>query len=150
MNTILLISYIGYIVSLCIGFLIKKNKKDSLNERYHIFKPYLSGFITLLFGITTILLVLSIFPHYPLVFITFLGAHTLFIIYFYIKIFNSTRCDKQHVIVIYNFFNIVTLYVCSLQLFNEYIMLFVILIYIYTILEFQFAKFGINKLLLWN
>lgn len=150
MNFILIICYILYISSLLIGFFIEKKRKDELNTTYHKFKPYLTGLITINFIFVNIILIISLLKSIYLLFIAGFIMNILFNLYFYLKLTKSTRCDKQHTMIFYNFFTILIIYICSLHLFNPYLNLYILLIVVYNILEFQFAKFGANRMLIWD
>ncbi len=148
LNPLLLTSFIIYIASLLIGFKIGKRKKKTLNKLYHKFKWPLYVLIYLIFIITTSIIYkayeLQPLMAFPLI------ANILFILYFSIFTFKETRCWKQHRMIPYNFFAILFVYVSGEILANTFYNYSLMLVFIYSILEFQFAKFSYNQKLIWD
>lgn len=134
--------FLGYIATLFMGFNIKKAAKDKHNKIYHKFKPHLTAMIIATFVFTLYLTYLI----NTYVFI----ANLAFVIYFLTNFRKQTRCWKQHRMISYNFFVIVLIYYYSQLMANEYINLLVLVIYLYNILEFQFAKFSFKQPLIWD
>ena len=132
-----------YIITLIIGFNISKNKKDKHNKKYFKFKNVLLILISIIFTYIEYLLYISNLKYLLII-------NTFIIFYFYLFQYKQTRCWKQHRMIIYNFLSIPLIYYCSLILENNYLNLFVIILYIYNILEFQFAKFNLKQSLIWD
>lgn len=149
-NWYLLFLFAVYIGSLCIGFLIKSKKKDTLNKRYKKYKRFLTVLLWCIFLCSGIILVTVSFMYYVMG--VFLFLHILFYSYLLFGISRNTRCWKQHRVIYYHFYLILILYICSLLIFrfNSIIFGLVLLISVYTILEFQFAKFSFKQTLMWD
>ena len=147
-NPLLFGMFIGYIVSLLIGFSIKRNSKEETEKYYQNVSFFLLLGILLLFLLTsTLLLVLQEFiSWFSYVFL----LHLLFMIYFFVRYNKNTRCWKQHRMVVYNFLAIPIIYLSALVLEQPFLVLGVLVIYTYTVFEFQFAKFNPKKPFLWD
>ena len=147
-NGILFVLFLGYIFSLLIGFSIKNHSKYNLNKKYHHYKFSLLLMICLIFiFVSMLILTIQEFIDW---FFYILIINGVFIIYMLSLLDKKTRCWKQHRMVIYNFFSIPVIYLTSLLLEQPLVLLGVLLIYIYTIIEFQFAKFNHKKPFLWD
>ncbi len=147
-NPIIFTSFIIYILSLLIGFKIGRRNKKKHNKLYKQFKWPLYALIYTIFTISTILLYSSQKIQPLMSFI--LVLNTMFIIYFSIFTFRETRCWKQHRMIPYNFFLIAVIYACSVILQDIRINYFIMVIAIYSILEFQFAIFSYKQKLIWD
>ena len=147
-QTLLLLEFVVYILSLLLGFKIAKKNKDKHNKRYKHFKKPLYVIITAIFLLSLLIIqyAASIVSWLKYVFI----AEMLFILYFFVFTFKETRCWKQHRMILFNFLLIPAIYFSSLVLQKMYLNYFVILICVYNILEFQFAKFDIKKPWVWD
>lgn len=147
-NITLFLLLFAYIISLLIGFNLKKHQKDITNLRYQNYRFFLLLLIILIFILTsTLLLVISSFlPWFNYI----LVINGIFIIYFIFKVDSQTRCWKQHRMVFYNFISIPIIYLSSLLLEQPLLLISVLVIYLYTITEFQFAKFNPKKPLIWD
>ena len=139
-----------YIVSLLVGFKIQSSQKSQLNKKYKLYKPYLTFILISIFSITAGILAFSTLINH--MFGVFFTLHMLFILYIIWGLEKNTRCWKQHRMIYYNFYLIILMYVCSLFFYGgEYLFyLIFVLICIYTILEFQFAKFSLKQTLMWD
>ena len=150
MNPILLVSYALYIISLLVGFSIFKKQKDKLNKSYEKYRGILLVLIYILFSyVNGVLIYATLSTEFQIFLIAFI-LHIAFNIYFIINVTKDTRCYKQHIMIIYNFFMILAMYLCSLMLFSDYINLFIIPVVIYNIIEFQFAKFDFKTFKIWD
>ena len=149
-NTYLFIQILIYTTCLVIGFKIQSSNKSQLNKKYDLYKPYLTFILISIFSITAGILAFSTLLNYT--FGIFFTLHMLFIVYIIWGLDSNSRCWKQHRMVYYNFYLIILMYVCSLFIQRgEYLFIFIfILICIYTILEFQFAKFSLKQTLMWD
>lgn len=145
---ILFTSLMLYVVALLIGFHMHRGSKDKLNKEYKHFKPWLMFFILVIFLYSLIILYYGATLYSPLYY--FLGVDLLFIFYFLYFARHQSRCWKQHRILFYNFILIILNYYISLLVGNMYLNFFVFAICIYTIVEFQFAKFSLKKPFLWD
>lgn len=145
----LLSQFIIYICILLIAFKIQSTQKKELNKKYEKYRDFLYILIFMLFLSTSVIFLLASLIYYVAGILFILNM--FFIIYFFMHVFNQTRCWKQHRMVYYNFLLIPALYFSSLLL-DEYIINVGIftLICIYTILEFQFAKFDLKSCLMWD
>lgn len=147
-NLFLLSALLLYIVALLIGFSVKKGEKDSLNKSYKKNRKFLYELIWLIFFFSICMFVILV-QMVPWMWIV-LGINLLFIFYFYSKSYFETRCWKQHRMVIYNFLLIVVIYFASVATGIHMLNLFDIVIYFYTIYEFQYAKFKLSQPLIWD
>lgn len=149
-NVLLFVYLLIYTMCLLIGFKIQSSQKSQLNKKYKLFKPYLTFMLISIFSITAGILAFSTLINH--IFSIFFTLHMLFVVYMIWGLDKNTRCWKQHKIVYYNFYLIILMYVCSLFIQGvEYLFYFIfILICIYTILEFQFAKFNLKQTLMWD
>ena len=146
-NLELFLFLIIYIITLFLGFFIARNKKDKNNLQYFKYKNILYFVIFIFFIYSNIIFFLSSLKFNYLYILFFINL--FFQLYFLKNTFNQTRCWKQHRLIFYNFLLIPSLYFSSLIInFNE-VKYFFILIFIYNILEFQFAKFSFKQIL-WN
>lgn len=147
-NLNLFLLFLGYFISLGIGFFISKDKKDEINKNYHKFKLGLYALILLISVISIyifylVYLQVNWFKYIILIQIIFLGYFSIFSI-------KESRCYKQHRMLFYHFFLIVLIYFSSLVLENKKVEFIVILIYTYNILEFQFAKLNLGQCRIWD
>ena len=142
-NFVLLLSLITYIFTLVVGFRVAKNHKDELNKEYRKHKKQLYLLILASFIFSS-----AVFIQAQLWYIQIVNL--VFIIYFLAFTFKEDRCWKQHRIILYHFFIIVLIYYASLVIENPLYNLYVMIIYIYNVLEFQFAKFNIKQALIWD
>jgi len=144
-NLNLFLLFIGYFISLAIGFFISK---DEINKYYHKFKLGLNILISIISLVSIYLfyltyLELNWFKYVLLLQIVFLS-------YFFFFSIKESRCYKQHRMLFYHFFLIVLIYFSSLVLNSRKVQLIVIIIYIYNIAEFQFAKLNLNQCKIWD
>jgi hypothetical protein len=141
--------YIIYLATLLIGFKIKKKQKDVHNLKYHKYKPTLYTLIAFI-HIINIFLLLEAMRFNEQLFSILIVAQILFSGYFFILTIDKTRCWKQHRMIIFNFLLIFEIYyIAQLSLsLLPYILL--LLINVYNILEFQFAKFNFKSPLIWD
>lgn len=147
-NTLLIVEFTLYIISLLIGFQIAKKKKDTHNKKYYKFK-------NLLFWLISLNLIFSIFIILKTALIVstmwfFLIFDMLFALYFFFFYPKRNRCWKQHRMLIYNFFQIPLIYYCSLILEKPGYNYYILIICIYNVLEFQFAMFKLKQALIWD
>lgn len=147
-NLNLFLLFLGYFISLAIGFFISKDKKDEINKNYHKFK----------FGLYVLIVIISLVSIY-LFYLTYLQVNwfkyilslqIMFLSYFFIFSIKQSRCYKQHRMLFYHFFLIVLIYFSSLVLNSRKVQLIVIAIYIYNIAEFQFAKLNLGQCRIWD
>lgn len=149
-NIYLFSQLILYISSLFIGFYIQSSQKNTLNKKYKLYKPYLTFMLISILSLSGGVLAYLTFSNY------FFGIlfilHMLFIIYMIWGLDKNTRCWKQHRMIYYNFYLIIILYISSLFLSRGDFLFYTIflLICIYTVLEFQFAKFSLKQTLMWD
>lgn len=131
-----------------IGFKTFEKKKDEENKKYCDFKDPLYFLILIIsfFSLYFEFLVFNIvyFMIYIILFQIF------FLIYFIIFSRRRTRCWIQHRMIIYHFLLISILYYSYLVLDNNLVLGLFILIYVYNIVEFRFAKFNIKQNLIWD
>ena len=147
-NIVLLTLFSIYIISLFIGFSINYKSKKELNKKYHKFKGVLLFLIGLIFAYSTLLFVTATLELYYMGII--FCVNILFITYFYI-FYQRSRCWKQHLFVYYNFLLIPFAYLASLLLYNIMFVIFLVsLICVYTVMEFQFAKFSFKQNKMWD
>ena len=147
-NLTLFLLLFAYILSLLIGFNLKKKHKDKNNQRYYKYKFFLLITIILIFLLTsTLILAISSYISW---FNYILLLNGIFIVYFIFKVDSQSRCWKQHRMIFYNFLAIPIIYLASILLGQSLLLLSVLLIYLYTIIEFQFAKFNPKKPLIWD
>ncbi|MFP4402635.1 MAG: hypothetical protein ACLFPL_05410 [Candidatus Nanoarchaeia archaeon] len=147
-NVVLLTLFSIYIISLLIGFSINYKSKKELNKKYHKFKGVLLFLIGLIFAYSTILFFTASLKLYYMGIIFCLNI--LFIIYFSIY-YHRSRCWKQHLLVHYNFLVIPFAYLSSLLLYNiMFVIMLTSLICVYTVMEFQFAKFSFKQKKMWD
>lgn len=147
-NLNLFLLFTGYFISLGIGFFISKDKKDVINTNYQKFK--LSLYI--------LILIISIYFMYIfyLVYLEInwfkyiLGAQIMFLIYFLIFSIKKNRCYKQHQMIFYHFLLIPLIYFSSLVLNSKKIQFILLVIYIYNIIEFRFAKLNLTQCKIWD
>lgn len=145
----LLSQFIIYISVLLIAFKIQSTQKKELNNKYEIYRDFLYILIFTLFLSTSVVFLLASLIYY--VAGIFFILNMFFIIYFFMHVFKQTRCWKQHRMVYYNFLLIPALYYSSLLLNESIINIGIfLLICIYTVLEFQFAKFNLKQTLMWD
>jgi hypothetical protein len=137
-----------YIISLGIGFRISKKNKDKHNKKYKKFKYIL---YVLILSIFLFSIVLTYQIYLQLSFGVWIFAFNLcFIIYFLSFFWFNTRCWKQHRMLFYNFFILILIYFSNLLFFNDRILYFALFIYVYSIIEFSFAKFEIGFDKIWD
>ena len=149
-NVFLFSQLIIYIFCLLIGFHIQASQKSILNKKYKLYKPYLTFILISILSLSAgILAYLTLVNYF---FGIFFILHMLFIIYMVWGLDRNTRCWKQHRMVYYNFYLIILLYLSSLFLLGGDLLFYFIfvLICVYTILEFQFAKFNLKQTLMWD
>ena len=147
-NITLFLIFVLYILSLGIGFRISKKNKDKYNKKYLKFKSIL---YVLILSIFLFSIVLSYQIYLELSFgIWILAFNLCFIIYFSSLVWFNTRCWKQHRMIFYNFFILILIYFSNLLLLNQKILVLAVMIYIYTIIEFSFAKFSIGFEKIWD
>ena len=147
-NYFLALELLIYIVTLFIGFKIHKSKKDKHNRIYHKYKPFLYVIIASIFLFSEYVFLKTAFL-LKWVWILF-AINSGFIIYFYSFVSRQTRCWKQHRMIIYNFLLIPSVYACSVILEIFSINYIFIVLGIYNILEFQFAKFSLKSKKIWD
>ena len=147
-NTILALNFIIYILTLLLGFKIHKRKKDKHNKSYKKFKAPLYVVISVIFFVSEYIIIKAALIQ-SFLWITFI-LNTAFIIYFYSFTFNRTRCWKQHRMISYNFLLIPVIYSSSIVLSSPPLNYLVLIIGLYNILEFQFAKFDLKKGIFWD
>ena len=140
--------FLFYISTLVIGFKIQKKNKDKLNKKYQKYKTFLLIIITSIMLLSTSIFLQAYYIYDKT--LPLLILNVLFFLYFFSGVFHNTRCWKQHRMIIYNFLLIPSIYFSSLVLNNEIILSIFILIYVYNVLEFQFAKFNIRESLIWD
>lgn len=147
-NLNLFLLFAGYFISLGIGFFISKDKKDEINKNYHKFK----------YGLYILIVLISVISMY-IFYLTYLeinwfkyilAVQILFLIYFLIFSIKESRCYKQHRMLFYHFVLILLIYFSSIVLNSKKVQLIIILIYVYNILEFQFAKLNLNQCRIWD
>jgi hypothetical protein len=147
-NVTLFLIFVLYILSLGIGFRISKKSKSKYNKTYLKFKPILYVFILAIFLFS---IVLSYQIYLELDFGLWILVFNLsFIMYFSAFVWFNTRCWKQHRMIFYNFFILILIYFANLLFLNQKILVLAVLIYIYTIIEFSFAKFEIGFEKIWD
>ncbi len=147
-NVTLFLILVLYILSLGIGFRISEKNKDKHNKKYHKFKNYLMFLTIIIFAVS---LVLSYRLFLDVSFgVWVLGLNLFFIIYFLILFEFKTRCWMQHRMIFYNFFMLILIYIFSLLFLNKYILSLVLLVYLYCVVEFSFAKFKIGFEKIWD
>lgn len=147
-NPVLFFLFMGYIISLLVGFSTNRDSKQKLNKYYDEYKFYLLLGIVLIFILISTLLLTII--NYIEAFFYVLVLNGIFVAYFLILFEKRTRCWKQHRMVIYNFLAIPIIYFASLLLSQPFVLFGVLPIYIYSLFEFQFAKFDPKKPFLWD
>ncbi|MCH8520097.1 MAG: hypothetical protein LAT82_05065 [Nanoarchaeota archaeon] len=149
-NILLFLQFVIYIICLLIGFKIQSTQKKQLNQKYKTYKTYLTFLIITIFTISASVLAFTTLNFYMMGVI--FSLHMMFSIYLLWGIHFNTRCWKQHRMVYYNFFLIFIMNV-SMQLVGVVELLtqlVFVLICVYTILEFQFAKFSLKQTLMWD
>lgn len=148
LNFVLFTELVLYIFTLFIGFRIRKDKKDKHNRLYLKYRLFLYVLIAMIFGYSLALLFLASKEVWWLIYV--MTLEFMFVMYFYSFVFRQTRCWKQHRILLFNFVLIPVIYFCSLALDDWRFNCFVVVIYVYNILEFQFAKFRMSQVLIWD
>jgi hypothetical protein len=147
-NITLFLIFVLYILSLGIGFRISKKNKDIHNKSYMKFKYILLVFILAIFLFS---IVLSYQIYLELSFgVWILALNLCFILYFLSLVWFNTRCWKQHRMIFYNFFILILIYFSNLLFLNQKILVLAVMIYIYTVMEFSFAKFKIGFEKIWD
>jgi hypothetical protein len=147
-NVTLFLIFVLYILSLGIGFRISKKNKDIYNKNYVKFKYILLVFILAIFLFS---IVLSYQIYLELSFGLWILAFNLcFIIYFLSFLWFKSRCWKQHRMIFYNFFLLILIYFSNLLFLNQKILVLAGMIYVYTVIEFSFAKFNIGFEKIWD
>lgn len=149
-NLYLFSLFLIYFISLGIGFSIKSKSKDNLNKSYQKYKKLLHLFLLFIFTLTLILFfVIALSYNF---YILVLTIHILFMLYLFRGISKNTRCWKQHRLIYYNFILIFLLYITLLLIPNFELLILILFgfICIYTVLEFQYAKFSIKQILMWD
>lgn len=145
---------IGFIASLVAGFGLHEKKKETFAKHYIEYK-YLILMLLIQIHIFSVFLFLKI-GILEDIFLFFAVLEFLFLFYIIYLFKFKDRCSIQHFTVIHNFLLIPLLYLSyeipgyyQLQSSN-FFLLIVILIYVYNILMFQFAKYNVKKPFLWD
>ncbi len=148
MNVELIILFIGYFISIFAGFFMHYKNKKKINKKYEFIKPILLILIVVV-SISTLTMALIMSSYIK--FMLYIGIiQIIFLIYFFSFVTKKSRCWKQHHMLFYNFILLVIIYFGAIIANYKGIYFFAILIYIYNILEFQFAKFDFHQKKLWD
>lgn len=149
-NVELFLGFSLYFLSLAVGFSLMKSRKNSFDKKYYKFFKYpLLCLIFFIFGFSVFIFneVYLVLDWFKFVLI----LNLFFIIYFCLFVWISTRCWKQHRIIVYNFLMILLVYFSSLVLNSfEYYFWFVGLVCFYSVFEFLFAKFSFKQKIFWD
>ena len=149
MNIDLIAFFVLYFLSLFFGFSLYSKNKDKQNKQYNKFK-WVLHFLIALISIYTLILFFSVATQGITFMYWVVGIQLLFLIYFYSFVFKSTRCWKQHRMLLYHFLLLPFVYFSSLVYGTNEVLWIGIFIYIYNILEFQFAKFSFKQMRIWD
>lgn len=150
MNYDLLLMFAGYFISLGIGWSLFSKSKDGHNKNYKYFKWPLYALITFI-SVYTVLLIENLAFDFGVSWMFYvLGIQILFLLYFYAFTFKQTRCWKQHRMIIYHFLLLPIFFFSSLVYESRGTYWVIGFIYLYNILEFQFAKFDRKQKLIWD
>lgn len=152
MDLTILLLYVLFISSFLCGLFIRKNSKPQdlqiLHKKYELI---IFALIYLLFTFVNIVLIYTIFVTSGAIFILAFIAHIIFNLYLILDITKTIDTyANQYNLIIYNFFTIIIVYLCSLAVNLAVLNMYIILVMVYNIFEFQFSKFELNEFILWK
>lgn len=147
-NEVIFFEMTIYIAALLLAFHIKTKNKNIHNNRYKAYKNwlYLLIFIIFLYSLSVFFLASLLYKPFWII----LSINFIFIMYMLGNMFKETRCWKQHRMIYYNFLLLPAIYYSSLLLLEPQVNLIWFVIILYTLLEFQFAKFDMKQTLMWD
>lgn len=148
MNITLFVLYFLFIISLLSGIYVKKNtKKEDLYILHSRYELILFALLYIIFSFVNGVLIYTIFITNSTLFIVAFIMHILFNLYLILDMTKTLDTyTNQYNTIIYNFFTILIVYLCSLTVNQPLFNMYIILIMIYNIFEFQFATFNIKEL----
>ncbi len=147
-NYILFILFLGYIASLVAGFGLHSKNKTKFSKHYIEYKKLL---IALIIQIHILSAGLFLYLAKLIEFFYLLSVIELLFIGYVIYLYKfKTRCDLQHFTIIHNFLLIPLIYYSYLIFSHIFLFIILVLILVYNVLMFQFAKYNTKQAFLWD
>lgn len=148
MNITLFILYFLFIFSLLSGIYVKnKTDKRALEVLHSRYELILFALVYVIFSFVNGVLIYTIFITSSTLFIIGFLLHIFFNLYLILDMTKTLDTyTNQYNTIIYNFFTILIVYLCSLAINAPLFNMYIVLIMIYNIFEFQFATFNIREL----
>lgn len=140
--------FLGYIASLVAGFGLHSKNKIAFEKHYVEYKKLL---ITLIIQIHILSAGLFLYVGKLVELFYFLSVIELLLIGYVIYLYKfETRCSIQHFTIIHNFLLIPFIYYSYLIFSHIFLFIILVLIFLYNVLMFQFAKYSQKQPFLWD